>query len=390
MASALLFTYGFVTLLLTTNAWRRVQNPTSPFKPLWLPALITSSLPALFGMSRLIIGSVLVLVGGTRLTMGRVGLTMLAISILGLAALLIRNRRSVAGIKPGITTPVFPETWPTLITGRPIPTPADIKESSISGSWGEFDLIKSAAPANGRSPVFVYVHGGGWTGGGPQKQARRMYHMLARAGWLVAAIHYPFAPAASIADQVTAINRVIFELRSNAATYGADSERFVLSGSSAGAHLASIAALTTGGYQSGFEDADLSVSACIPMYGIYDMVNRNETRPPWPYVDRDVMKGTYAERPEAFHAASPLDLIHPDAPPFLVMHGTHDSLVPIPEAEIFVAALEAAGVPVEFTPVLGAQHGFDAVSTHVSRHVGALVTSWATDCVSNVETPPIS
>ena len=375
MASALLFTYGFVTLLLTINAWRRVQNPTSPFKPMWLPALITSSLPPLFGLSRLIVGSALVLLGGTRLSMGRVGLSMLAISTLGLVAVFLRNRRSVARIKPSITTPAFAETWPTLLTGRPVPTPADIEESSRSGSWGEFDLIRSTSPTDGRSPVFIYVHGGGWTGGGPQKQARRMYHMLAREGWLVAAIRYPFAPAASIADQVTAINRVISELRSNAATYGADPDRFVLSGSSAGAHLASIAALTTSEYQSGFEAADVSVSACIPMYGIYDMVNRNRTRPPWPYVDRDVMKGSYAERPEAFHAASPLDLIHSAAPPFLVIHGTHDSLVPIPEAEIFVAALEAVGVPVEFI---------------VSRHVGALVATWATNHVSSVETPPVS
>lgn len=384
MASALLFTYGFVTLLLTINALRRVGHPNSPLKPLWLPAMITSSLPVFFLLSRLAVGAVFFWVGGTRLEMGRVGMWMLAISIFGLLVIIARNHRSVRAMKPSVGVPVFEESLPTLLTGRPIPTPPDIDEVTISGDWGGFDLISSRTRPTVPAPMFVYVHGGGWTGGGPQKQARRMYHMLAREGWVVAAVRYPFAPAASIPDQVISVKRAIHELKSNAEAYGADPARLILSGSSAGAHLAAMAALTNGEYQPGFEGVDVSVSACIPMYGIYDMVNRNQTRPPWPYIDRDVMKGSYADRPEAFHAASPLDLISEAAPPFLVVHGTHDSLVPLPEAQIFVTALIDAGVPVEFIEILGAQHGFDAVSSNVSRHVGALVTTWATNHLSEM------
>ena len=384
MASALLFTYGFVTLLLTINALRRVGDPDSPLKPLWLPAMITGSLPVLFLLSRFVVGAALYWAGGTRLGMGRLGMWMLTISIFGLLVIIARNHRSVNAMRPAVGIPVFTESLPTLLIGRPIPTPPDIDEVTISGDWGSFDLISSRVRSDLLAPVFVYVHGGGWTGGGPQKQARRMYHMLAREGWIVAAVRYPFAPAASIPDQVVAIKRAIHELKSNADAYGADPARLVLSGSSAGAHLAAMAALTTGEYQPGFERSDVSVSACIPMYGIYDMVNRNQTRPPWPYIDRDVMKGSYAERPEAFHAASPLDLISASSPPFLVIHGTHDSLVPLPEAQIFVSALLEAGVHAEFVEVLGAQHGFDAVSSHVSRHVGALVATWATNHVSEV------
>lgn len=383
MASALLFTYGLVALLLTVNALRRLKSPRAPLPPLWLPAMITTSLAPFWLLSRIAGGSLFVLIGGTNLGMGRLGLWMLGASILGLGAIIARNARSVRLLAPLTETPVFQESFPTSLTGRPIPTPPDLEQlDDIAYDGGlSLDLIRSLeAPAH--SPVFVYVHGGGWTGGGPQKQARRMYHSLARAGWTVAAIRYPFAPAASIPDQVRAVKSAIHHLRSNAGEFGLDPERIVLSGSSAGGHLAALAALTTAPtFQEGFEEADTSVAACVPMYGIYDMANRNETRPNWPYIDRDVMKGSYEQKPEAFHAASPLDHIRVDAPPFLVVHGTHDSLVPIAEAEVFVEALAQTGADVDFVRVLGAQHGFDAISSRVSRQAAAMVTTWASQQV---------
>jgi len=205
-----------------------------------------------------------------------------------------------------------------------------------------------------------------------------MYHSLARAGWVVAAIRYPLAPAASIPDQVGAVKSAIHHLRSNSDQFDIDPERIVFSGSSAGAHLASLAALSRPAeFQTGPNPTNAAVSACIPMYGIFDMANRNSTRPHWPYVDRDVMKGSYEDKPEEFHAASPIDQVRADAPPFLVVHGTHDSLVPIAEAEAFVAALQNVGADVDFVRVHGAQHGFDAVSSAVSRQAAAMVTTWA-------------
>lgn len=383
MASALLFTYGFTALLLTVNALRRLRSPRAPLPPLWLPAMITTSLAPLWLLSCVVLGSIFVLAGGTNLGMGRLGLWMLGVSVIGLLAIIARSARSAGQLAERTETPVFTESLPTALTGRPIPTPPDIEQVDSIPYDGDLtlDLIRSFDSPD-RSPVLVYVHGGGWTGGGPQKQARRMYHSLAREGWTVAAIRYPFAPVASIPDQVRAVKSAIHHLRSNAHEFGLDPERMVLSGSSAGAHLAALAALTTApAFQTGFEDADTSVSACVPMYGIYDMANRNRTRPDWPYIDRDVMKGSYHEKPDAFHAVSPLDHVSAEAPPFLVVHGTHDSLVPIAEAEIFVDALSRKGVRVDFVRVLGAQHGFDGLSSRVSRQTAAMVTTWVNQLV---------
>jgi acetyl esterase/lipase len=341
--------------------------------------MLTSSLAPFWLLSRLAVGSVLVFADGTRLVMGRLGLWMLGLSMAGLLTVIGRDLYSARVLRDRIRTPLIAESMPTLLTGRPIPTPPGVVQ--IDGipydDSNTFDLIRSERASHAR-PVFVYVHGGGWTGGGPQKQARRMYHSLARAGWVVAALRYPFAPEATIRDQVLAIKRALRHLVDNADEYGIDPHRVVLSGSSAGGHLAALTALRPSS-DFGGETADVDLLGCVPMYGIYDMANRKRTRPDWPYVDRDVMRGSYRDKPDEFHAVSPLDHVKRHAPPFLVIHGTHDSLVPIAEAEVFVEAMEQTGAEVDFVRVRGAQHGFDAVSSNVSRHVGALVTTWVTE-----------
>ena len=380
MASALLFTFGSTALLLTVNALRRLRRPGAPFPPLWLPGMITTELAPLWIVVSAGVTAVLVFAGGLDLAVGRAGAWMVGASIVGLGLLLLRSRRAITDLEPRLTTEPIRERWPATLLGRPAETPEDIEQTdAIPYADGlSFDIIRSRETRQSPAPVFVYVHGGGWTGGGPHKQARRMYHTLARAGWAVVTPRYPLAPLASIPEQVESVKAAIHHLKVNASAYGIDPDLVVLSGSSAGAHLASLAALTDRPlFQDGFPDADTSVVACIPMYGIYDMANRRGTRPHWPYVDRDVMKSTYDQDPDTFHLVSPVDHITSDAPPFLVIHGTHDSLVPIAEAEAFVSDLEAAGAPVEFVRVIGAQHGFDAVSSPVSRYVAALVTSWA-------------
>lgn len=380
MAAALLFTFGSTAVLLTANALRRLRRPGAPLPPLWLPGMITTELAPLWIVVSAGVTAVLVAAGGLELAIGRAGAWMVGASIVGLGLILLRSRKAITDLEPWLTTEPIRERWPAILFGGPAETPEDLAQTD--GIWFAealtFDVIRSRETRQEPAPAFVYVHGGGWTGGGPHKQARRMYHTLARAGWVVVTPRYPLAPLASIPEQVTSVKAAINHLKANASEFGIDPDMVVLSGSSAGAHLAALAALTDRGlFQDDFPGADTSVVACIPMYGIYDMANRRETRPHWPYVDRDVMKATYDEDPDAFHLVSPVDHITPAAPPFLVIHGTHDSLVPIAEAEAFVSDLERAGASVEFARVIGAQHGFDAVSSPVSRYVAALVTSWA-------------
>jgi acetyl esterase/lipase len=171
--------------------------------------------------------------------------------------------------------------------------------------------------------------------------------------------------------------------------FGLDPDRIAVAGGSAGAHLASLAVLSNGYHQPGFESADTSVRAAIVLYGIYDFFNRNNTRVNWPLIPNRVMKAAVADAPDRYREASPIDQVRADAPPFLVIHGTSDSLVPIAEAEFFVEALQTAGAPVEFLPVRRAQHAFDILSGVRTRALAVRIEHFLESALSEAATEPV-
>jgi dipeptidyl aminopeptidase/acylaminoacyl peptidase len=112
----------------------------------------------------------------------------------------------------------------------------------------------------------------------------------------------------------------------------------------------------------------------VAFYGVFDFLNRNGTRPNWPVIPRLVMKSDPALNPESFRAASPLDHVGPHAPPFLVIHGAWDGLVPPAESVQFVEALRGtSAAPVSFMEVPGANHAFDVVGSVRTAHVVSAV-----------------
>jgi acetyl esterase/lipase len=232
------------------------------------------------------------------------------------------------------------------------------------------DITRPAEPVSVAAPVFVYVHGGGWTGGDPQHQARDLYHALALDGWVVAAVRYPFTPSVTVEEQIEAVRDAVRWARRSLGDHGVIAEQVVLGGGSAGGHLAAMAALTA-------TNPDDRVDGCVGIYGVYDMANRTPTRAHWHKIRDEVMLQTVAEAPERYRSLSPVDRITDQSPPMLVVHGTGDTLVPVGEGELFVRALRDAGRPVDFVPVLGAQHAFDAVSSPTARASAAVIRDWA-------------
>ena len=173
-------------------------------------------------------------------------------------------------------------------------------------------------------------------------------------------------------DQLVALKRALAWLRDEGASAGVDPGFIAISGGSAGAHLAALVALTANRpeYQPGFENADTTVQAAVPVYGIYDFLNRNSTRDDWPIIPRWVMKADRETDEALFRQASPLDQVHAAAPPFLVVHGAADSVVPTAEAHQFVAALSAVSTnSVGYVEVPGANHAFDALDSLRTHYV---------------------
>ncbi|MEW2353091.1 alpha/beta hydrolase [Spirillospora sp. NPDC029432] len=191
-------------------------------------------------------------------------------------------------------------------------------------------------PAN--APTLVYWHGGGYYSGRKNREARSLLHRLASQGWVCVSANYRLRPSATFTDHLVDAKKAIAWVREHGHAYGADPATVFVAGGSAGAHMASIAALTPNepALQPGFDDADTSVSGAICLYGYY---------------------GNYYGLDEH---SSPMAHIHRDAPPFFLAHGDRDSMVPVESARLFADRLrDASAQPVAYLELPGAQHSFD-------------------------------
>ena len=327
---------------------------------------------------------------------GWVGLGVTVASWAALLALVPISHRSESVVEEALTETLGPDYTDAFAPGIPerlvVPSPRThlalpfllrdpkvrtIRDLRYAPGAGKRHLLDLVLPRGGaqRAPVLLQVHGGGWVTGDKRHQALPLMLHLAARGWVCVATNYRLSPRATFPDHLIDIKLTIRWIREQIAEHGGDPDFLVLTGGSAGGHLSSLAALTAGDpeYQPGFTEVDTSVQACVPFYGIYDLADRfghahfDGFEQFW---GRIVLKTRFAEQPEAFHKASPANRVHPDAPPFFVIHGTHDSLAPVDEARAFVQHLrETSRAPVVYAELPGAQHAFEIFHSLRTRHV---------------------
>ncbi|MDX6583158.1 MAG: hypothetical protein QOI10_2342 [Solirubrobacterales bacterium] len=246
------------------------------------------------------------------------------------------------------------------------------------------DVYEPSEPASGLRPAIIQVHGGGWIVGTRSEQGIPLLNHLAVHGWVGFNIDYRLSPEGTFPDHVVDVKRAIAWVREHAADYGVDPDFVCITGGSAGGHLCALAALTAGdpAFQPGFEDADTSVAAAVPFYGVYDLTNAegeyyDEIQ--W-VLEELVFKARVAEEPELYRSASPTYRVHSGAPPFCVLHGDHDTLVPVADARRFVERLRAVSEqPVVYAELAGAEHAFDILpSVRTARVVETIERFLAT------------
>jgi acetyl esterase/lipase len=236
-------------------------------------------------------------------------------------------------------------------------------------------LVRRADPPSG-APVLVYFHGGAWIIGDKREQGLPMLHELAERGWVCVAVNYRLSPKATWPDHIVDCKRALAWVRAHIAEYGGDPSFLAVSGGSAGGHLSALAALTPGvpEWQPGFEDADTSVDACIPFYGVHDMTGDPGAEGAYgpgliELLEKRVMKLPYVDNTPLYAAASPDQRITPSAPPFFVVQGTNDTLVPPQVGRRFAERLrETSLAPVAYLELPRAQHAFDLLLSIRSRH----------------------
>lgn len=241
------------------------------------------------------------------------------------------------------------------------------------------DVYTPRAGAHG-APVLLYVHGGGWSPvSNKNHQGKPLMHHLAARGWVCVSANYRVSPKVAFPEHLIDVKRALAWVKANVASHGGDPSFVVVTGGSAGGHLAALVGLTQNDpeYQPGFEQADTSVQGCVPHYGVYDFTPDAGTKfvikRGW-FLEKVIMQRSLAEHRAEFEKASPHYRVHEDAPPFFVVHGANDSLAPVTEARAFVAKLrEVSGAPVVYAELTRTQHAFDVFhsirTTHVVRAV---------------------
>jgi acetyl esterase/lipase len=233
------------------------------------------------------------------------------------------------------------------------------------------DVYRSRLVQREKAPVMVYVHGGGWVIGDKREQGKPMMFELVARGWVCVAINYRLSPKATWPEHIVDVKRALVWVKQHIEEYGGDPGFVAISGGSAGGHLCALAALTAGdpAFQPGFEEADTSVQACVPFYGVMDLTSSPDGSAIFgsglvQMLEKTVMKVKETEHPEVFRAASPTYRVHAGAPPFFVLQGENDTLVPVEMARTFVQRLRAvSGSPVAYAELPLAQHAFDVVAS---------------------------
>jgi acetyl esterase/lipase len=209
----------------------------------------------------------------------------------------------------------------------------------------------------GPAPTLIQIHGGGWVGGNKEANALRFLPYL-EMGWAVVNVQYRLgqvglAPAA-VEDCLCALRWVI----RNAEEYGLDPDRIVVTGYSAGGHLA----LTTGMIppSAGLDrqcpgNEPLEVAAIVNWYGITDVGDLLEGANTRSYAVQWL--GSLPNRKGVADRVSPLTYVRDGIPPILTIHGDADPTVPYTHAVRLREALDAAGVPNRLHTVPGGGHG---------------------------------
>jgi acetyl esterase/lipase len=218
-------------------------------------------------------------------------------------------------------------------------------------------------PATGTNwPLVVWVHGGAWMEGSKEDPPDLQF---LRHGFALASINYRLSQDAIFPAQLIDCKAAIRWLRAHAAETGIDPNHIGVWGASAGGHLAAL--LGTTGDVREFDQGEnpgvsSGVQAVCDWYGPTDFAqitnypsNLKHDAPDWP--ESRLIGGPLAQNIEQAERANPIRYITKSDPPFLIMHGDKDPIVPLEQSQLLADALNKAGVRVTFHIVPGGEHG---------------------------------
>jgi acetyl esterase/lipase len=252
---------------------------------------------------------------------------------------------------------------------------ANITYLTASGHEAKLDIYRRR-DVQTPQPTLVFYHGGGWIGGTKEASFMSIMPWL-EMGWNVVNVEYRMARVAeapaAVEDALCALRYVV----NNAKNNNVDTNKIVVSGESAGGHLAlaagmipSSAGLTSICAGGGFTGNDLAVpkvAAIINWYGITDVNDMLSGANARSYAVQWI--GSGRDREELAKAMSPLTYVRPGLPPILSIQGDADPIVPYSQNTRLRDALNKAGSPNELFTIPGGGHGNFNPSQRSSAYV---------------------
>jgi acetyl esterase/lipase len=236
---------------------------------------------------------------------------------------------------------------------------ADITYGVFGNTPVHLDVWENHA-AKGPVPTLVYIHGGGWVFGA-KEGATSLFLPYVERGWNIVNVEYRMAPSATAPAAVEDTRCALRWVYNNAATYHFDLNRIVLTGHSAGGHLALITGMLPAN-----TDLDsacpvesnappLKVAAIVNWYGITDVDDLLAGPDRKTYAIEWV--GAVSDKHEVAKKVSPLTYVRPGLPPIITIHGDQDPTVPYSHAVRLQQALDRAGVKNKLITIPGGSHG---------------------------------
>ncbi len=254
--------------------------------------------------------------------------------------------------------------------GQNVSADVAVLRDVVFGTGGDRDLtmhiVMPKEKATAPSPVYVWIHGGGWQGGKKDGGIGQTVPLV-RRGFIGATIEYRLTGEASFPAQIQDCKCAIRYLRAHAEKYNIDADRIAVGGSSAGGHLAALLG-TSGGVKElegsgGWPDQSSTVQAVVDLYGPTDFKAfvttkgfESHNRPGSPE-SKLLGGGEVATNVEGIKRVNPITYVDSADPPFLIIHGTNDRTVPVNQSEAIHKALQGAKVSSKLHVIDGAGHG---------------------------------
>lgn len=240
-----------------------------------------------------------------------------------------------------------------------VTTHADIIYRRIAGISLMLDILQPRPLPPAPLPVVLFIQGGAWM---EANRKLNLTHFLVERGFATVSIDHRLSQQAGFPAQIMDAKAAVRWVRAHAADYGFDPARVGVWGISSGGHLAALLGTSAGvpdlEDESDFPGESSQVQAVVDLFGPTDFLQMGGYHDHPDSPEARLVGGPIHIRVDQVRQANPITYIRGNEPPFLLLHGDQDDIVPIGQSELLYQALTAAGNNVTFVPLAGEGHFF--------------------------------